>query len=353
MISLPLPFVVALFLLVLLGQMLGRRDEAPQNRLFLMMLGLHALQSVLVGLRWSYDMTWLLPIQAVLAAFLAALAWLCFRELASQDMDGRQIPASMHGLPALAVLVLIVLWPDGIDLVLIAAFLGYGAALLQLALKGPDALSRTSFEQVLSTYGALWATAATLILSALLEIAVSISITSGYTSYAGLIVAMANVLILLILGGAAAIAGRSQPEPEPAAEIAPAAPAREDVEIVAQLDEIMRTKRLFEDLDLNLERLARKTLIPARRISMAINRVKAQNVSQYINNHRIAEACHLLAETDEPVTTIMFTAGFQTKSNFNREFRRVTGMPPSEWRRHCLTSRKARSPNEGSAVALS
>jgi AraC-like DNA-binding protein len=41
----------------------------------------------------------------------------------------------------------------------------------------------------------------------------------------------------------------------------------------------------------------------------------------------------LLAFTDEPVTQVMFEAGFQTKSNFNREFLRVTGMSPSDYRR--------------------
>ena len=28
----------------------------------------------------------------------------------------------------------------------------------------------------------------------------------------------------------------------------------------------------------------------------------------------------------------MFDVGFSTKSNFNREFRRVTGMSPRQWR---------------------
>jgi AraC-like DNA-binding protein len=41
----------------------------------------------------------------------------------------------------------------------------------------------------------------------------------------------------------------------------------------------------------------------------------------------------LLAETTTPVTEIMFDVGFQTKSNFNREFRRVTDMSPLEWRK--------------------
>ena len=52
--------------------------------------------------------------------------------------------------------------------------------------------------------------------------------------------------------------------------------------------------------------------------------------------YRIAEACRLLTETDQPVTKIMFDVGFQTKSNFNGEFRRVTGMSPTAWREKTL-----------------
>jgi AraC-like DNA-binding protein len=33
----------------------------------------------------------------------------------------------------------------------------------------------------------------------------------------------------------------------------------------------------------------------------------------------------------ESVTEAMFASGFSTKSNFNREFLRVTGASPSKW----------------------
>jgi AraC-like DNA-binding protein len=33
-----------------------------------------------------------------------------------------------------------------------------------------------------------------------------------------------------------------------------------------------------------------------------------------------------------PVTMAMLESGFQTKSNFNREFRRVTSLSPAAWR---------------------
>ena len=55
-------------------------------------------------------------------------------------------------------------------------------------------------------------------------------------------------------------------------------------------------------------------------------------MSQYVNNHRIDEARRLLATTDEPITRIMFDAGFLSKSNFNREFLRITGLSPKAWR---------------------
>jgi AraC-like DNA-binding protein len=57
-----------------------------------------------------------------------------------------------------------------------------------------------------------------------------------------------------------------------------------------------------------------------------------------MNGHRIAEACGLLTETDHSITTIMFEAGFQTKSNFNREFLRQTGTNPTDRRARNIRS---------------
>jgi len=37
-------------------------------------------------------------------------------------------------------------------------------------------------------------------------------------------------------------------------------------------------------------------------------------------------------ESNASVIVVMEQAGFQTKSNFNREFRRITGLTPTAWR---------------------
>jgi AraC-like DNA-binding protein len=120
-------------------------------------------------------------------------------------------------------------------------------------------------------------------------------------------------------------------------EAAPELPPRDvdeekDRTIVAALDAYVETNKPHLDPDLTLSRLSRKLLIPAKQLSAAINRVKAENVSRYINRKRIEEACAHLARSGN-VTAAMLESGFNTKSNFNREFLRVTGVNPSKWLR--------------------
>ena len=80
-----------------------------------------------------------------------------------------------------------------------------------------------------------------------------------------------------------------------------------------------------------MARLSRKLGIPAKTLSIAINRETGENVSRYVNDARIAAAQAALI-AGENVTTAMLSSGFNTKSNFNREFLRITGDSPSKWR---------------------
>ena len=86
------------------------------------------------------------------------------------------------------------------------------------------------------------------------------------------------------------------------------------------------------DAGLTLQRLARRIRLPEKRLSAAVNRVTMGNLSRHINRWRIDHACELIA-AGETITEAMLASGFNTKSNFNREFRRVTGFSPAEWAR--------------------
>lgn len=54
---------------------------------------------------------------------------------------------------------------------------------------------------------------------------------------------------------------------------------------------------------------------------------------EYVNLVRVQAACNYLKNTDESVSDIASKCGFTTPSTFNRNFRHVTGISPSEWRR--------------------
>jgi len=56
----------------------------------------------------------------------------------------------------------------------------------------------------------------------------------------------------------------------------------------------------------------------------------------FVNDLRIGRACRLLTETEMGVTEIALICGYQNLSNFNRQFLRLKGIPPGEFRRRMV-----------------
>ncbi|WP_197283892.1 helix-turn-helix domain-containing protein [Rhizobium acidisoli] len=331
MLFIPLPFAVALLLLVLFVTVLRRDEEAVPNRPFLALILLAALQSVLSGLRWGYGVQAIGLIAPVIAAMVPPLAYAGVSRLVRTSR--RPLPArvALHAVPAALILLLMAVWREAIDIALVLIFVGYALAILLLMRPGADALRLAPFEGAVPAYRAIIFAAAALCLSAALDTFVFLDLTSAHSARALMLISIGNLAVLVILGIAAAAASRSR-APAEMVETAPRPETSEDKETIAAVDALMEARKLYRDANLNLDRLARKTGIPARQISAAINRAMDKNVSQYVNDYRIGEACRLLSGTGKSVTEVMFEVGFQTKSNFNREFRRVTDMTPVAWR---------------------
>ena len=333
--AIPLPFVIALLLAVLLVRLASLRD--PALRPAMGFVGACMIVAATVGARWSFDWRFVRFLQPVLASSLPPIAWLCFTA-------GRGKPGMhrwLHLLPILPVLVLSAfwqVWQSPVDLLLALLYLGYGVALLRLARGGPDGFGATRLSDVAGVQKATLAAGALLITSAIVDLVIAFDFDFYRGIHAEAIVTVGNLLVLPVLAYAVAVIGRSMPA-DATSDIAAADPAgpevssEEDERIVAAVDRLMQEKQLFRDPDLTLNRIARRAGIPARQISGAVNRSQGRSVSQLVNGYRVDAAKHLLAETDMPVTAVMFEAGFQTKSNFNREFLRITGHSPSYFRR--------------------
>lgn len=333
--AIPLPFVIALLLAVLLLRLALLRE--PALRPAIGFVAACMILAVAVGARWAFDWRFVRFLQPVLASGVPPIAWLCF----ASAPTGQSARRWLHFLPVALILVLSAFWPfwrSPVDLLLAFLYFGYGAMLLRLARAGPDSFEAARLSDAAGVQKATVAAGALLVSSAVVDLLIAIDFGVYRGTHAETIVTVGNLFVLPVLAYAVAVVGRSMPadglvEITAADAAKPDASTEEDARIVETVDRLMREKQLFRDPDLTLNRIARRAGIPARQISAAVNRLEGRNVSQLVNGYRIEAAKRLLAETDMPVTTVMFEAGFQTKSNFNREFLRNTGRSPSDFRR--------------------
>ena len=350
MIFIPLPFVLTILLAIILVQLLRNREAGRRtDMLFIALIGTYMLQSVLLGLRWGYDIFAVLPVQIMLAAMIAGLSYLSFRSLTVQNSADvlRANKIWPHLLPVFVVFGLLLLRRDLAALAIIVIFLGYGLALLRLSSAGPDVLIAARLDGVLRSYRAMQITGAMLIGSVIVDILINFDFLWNSGRYSPSIILVTNILSLLVLGAAAGVAlnNRTNADEDERDGEQPLVIAAETtlsteqhMAIVTELDALMQDKQLYKDMELNLKRIAHRLRRPPRHVSEAVNRCRGISVSVYVNNFRVEEACRLLRETDEPVTQITYASGFLTKSNFNREFLRVTGMAPKTYRNQIIMS---------------
>jgi AraC-like DNA-binding protein len=332
LIFVPLSFVAALLLVILLVAALRARETTGGNTAFLVLVALCALQSVVVGLRWGYHVEAARYAQPILAACLPPLVLFSFRTLLQRD-DLEDGPMRwLHTLPPVVMTAIVLFVPALIDVALVVLFVGYAIAVLNLGRSGPDGLVEARLDSAVAAHRALVIAAVALCLSALFDLGVLLAFEWSKGANAEIIASNANLLGLFFIGLTAFVASRAHPSVPTQPNQPETSPSEQDREILDKVQRLLVDQKLYRDDNLTLSRLARRAGVPARQISGAVNRLAGKNVSQYINDIRISEACRLLRDTDISVTAAMLDSGFQTKSNFNREFRRVTSLSPASWR---------------------
>lgn len=102
--------------------------------------------------------------------------------------------------------------------------------------------------------------------------------------------------------------------------------------IFAELDRIIQTEKLYQQPRFSLQDLAQQTGLSPKDISWAINDGCQLNFCDYINQHRIEDVKIKLAyQTVSNLLDIAFDAGFNSKSSFNKSFKKQVGMTPSQY----------------------
>jgi AraC-like DNA-binding protein len=120
--------------------------------------------------------------------------------------------------------------------------------------------------------------------------------------------------------------------------VRPADPAEE--RLADALRRVMVEERAYRSEDLSVATLATRLSVPEYRLRRVINqRLGHRNFSAYVNGFRLDEARAALSDPsrrDEPILSVALEAGFQSIGPFNRAFKTLTGLTPSDFRKQKL-----------------
>lgn len=318
-------------------------------RLLSLNYAVYAIQNLLAAALFSDAWPAAAPIRALLATTLGPLLYLYYLSaLRPAALKSRR--QLIHLLPPLlltAVLIIGGRWLVLVDYLIIASFGGYWLAATVLLVRSRH---RAEYLGGISGHATAWLTVLTvmMLINLLIEIGVVVEIAAGTAPrdttallLGGWLFAMFNLLTLLLaLSRAPLIEWMHRlKELQTPRKTSTSEQLRELFQRWEALVEERQLHRSEENL--TLARAGRLLGVPTRHLSLAINNIYKASFSQYLNDRRVEEAKKLFNDQPElTVTEVMLAAGFATKSHFHREFNRVTGITPSNYRSGGISLRK-------------
>lgn len=102
---------------------------------------------------------------------------------------------------------------------------------------------------------------------------------------------------------------------------------------VESLKQRVIAEQWFLESRLSIRDLANRMATNETYLSRALNQGLNQNFNAFVNRLRIDHAKALITSSDESVLSIGLSSGFNSKATFNRVFRELTGMTPTQFRK--------------------
>lgn len=104
-------------------------------------------------------------------------------------------------------------------------------------------------------------------------------------------------------------------------------------EYTKELIRYMETEKPYLNPSLNINELANRVSIPSHYISQILNRRLNQNFYHFVNKYRIEESKRIFMDKANQmnVLEVLYETGFNSKSTFNRIFKKHTGMTPTQY----------------------
>ena len=101
-----------------------------------------------------------------------------------------------------------------------------------------------------------------------------------------------------------------------------------------RIQEIMNDQKPYLNPNLKLSSLSEITGLSTHHLSQIINQAFDKNYSDFINEYRVDYAKSKLLEIGEKLTIqeVAFESGFNSKNSFNRSFKKILGVTPTDFR---------------------
>ena len=102
-----------------------------------------------------------------------------------------------------------------------------------------------------------------------------------------------------------------------------------------KLEKYMAEGKAFTNSELSLDDVASEININSHTLSQLLNVFIQKNFFNYVNEFRVEQVKQMLLDPEYKnysLLGISEEAGFNSKSSFNRIFKKLTGMTPSEYK---------------------
>ncbi|MBD8527665.1 helix-turn-helix domain-containing protein [Pseudomarimonas arenosa] len=335
--------LVCLMSAMLTGHLLLSRTSVGRGLLALF-FALFALQSGLLALHLLQPGLLPLGLRAVFGVAIPPLLYLYFARRSESGIHRLRWLDLLHLWPSITVALLLAFEASGageaIDAVVILGELAYALALLSV--------DRASWRGSAVHRFGLPLAAGFLVFAALVDIGIAIELARGSPLWAswGLKTGIALMLLLVLVcfvwawrdpewmqHAAGAIDDAMHGEAEAAGS--PEARPEELQQLCQRMREMLLQSQLINEFGLTMPRVARRLGVPSKRLSQAVNTVYGKGFRTLLNDWKVERAATQLRDPqliERSIIDIMFAAGFQTKSSFNKEFALRTGKTPSQYR---------------------
>lgn len=101
-----------------------------------------------------------------------------------------------------------------------------------------------------------------------------------------------------------------------------------------KVEALMVLDKMYENPELVISDISNKLGTHSKKISQVINQGFNMNFNDFVNHHRIKALLQKIEEGEHNIQTLLslaFECGFNSKSTFNRAFKRATSLSPKEY----------------------